>query len=87
MSSGYPCFREVDLGSGGLGGEQYGEYRVGAHTERAGRSLKVGGHQFAAIYSKRVGGVETIDVSSILGMSVFGAVEPSEVQELARGAS
>ena len=29
------------------------------------------------------GGVETIDVSSILGMSVFGAVEPSEVQELA----
>ena len=29
------------------------------------------------------GGVETIDVSSILGMSVFGAVEPSEVRELA----
>ena len=29
------------------------------------------------------GGVETIDVSSILGMSVFGAVEPSEVQDLA----
>ena len=29
------------------------------------------------------GGVETIDVSSILGMSVFGVVEPSEVQELA----
>jgi general secretion pathway protein C len=28
-------------------------------------------------------GIETIDVSSILGMSVFGAVEPSEVQELA----
>ncbi|HCG94208.1 MAG TPA: type II secretion system protein GspC [Halieaceae bacterium] len=29
------------------------------------------------------GGVETIDVSSILGMSVFGAAEPSEVQDLA----
>ena len=29
------------------------------------------------------GGVETIDVSSILGMSVFGAIEPSEVQDLA----
>jgi general secretion pathway protein C len=29
------------------------------------------------------GGVEAIDVSSILGMSVFGAVEPSEVQDLA----
>ena len=29
------------------------------------------------------GGVETIDVSSILGMSVFGAVDPSEVQDLA----
>ena len=29
------------------------------------------------------GGVETIDVSSILGMSIFGAVEPSEVQDLA----
>ncbi|MBL6694505.1 MAG: hypothetical protein ISQ01_02065, partial [Luminiphilus sp.] len=28
-------------------------------------------------------GIETIDVSSILGMSVFGAVEPSQVQELA----
>ena len=32
---------------------------------------------------ERVVGIETIDVSSILGMSVFGAVEPSEVQELA----
>ena len=29
------------------------------------------------------GGVEAIDVSSILGMSVFGAAEPSEVQDLA----
>ena len=29
------------------------------------------------------GGVETIDVSSILGMSVFGADEPSEVRDLA----
>ena len=29
------------------------------------------------------GGAETIDVSSILGMSVFGAVEPSEVEDLA----
>ena len=26
------------------GGEQYGEYRVGASTKRAGGSLKVGGH-------------------------------------------
>ena len=32
-------------------------------------------------------GLETIDVSSILGMTVFGTVEPSEVQELAPAAS
>ncbi len=32
-------------------------------------------------------GLETIDVSSILGMTVFGTVEPYEVQELATAAS
>ena len=33
--------------------------------------------------ANRSSSVETIDVSSILGMSVFGAVEPSEIQDLA----